>query len=438
MYVYSNSNRMVSIDWLQAYCSGDYIAPGLYSSPIGTLKVSLEGGVSNFSKRYIVKLKDGVEVATILQAPNIPHLDKKLTEVKLHNRVLYTCEPIRILMAVIDTFSLEYRGITRIDLCCDCNCLAGGRSVEELMSSFIHKSVGEIGHVVRRGSAKYILHGNNHRKAAIRHESIKFGSPSSDVVPYIYNKSLELISEKDKPWIRNAWKHAGLVHLVDDEGMKRLTSKELAARVADEGLSSYIRSGVWRFEISIKAHGKDLLNLSTGEIFKLSPDEISTHERVCELFNAYADKYFDFRICDHGQKAIRQYKPIVLWDGTCKPSYKPYSIPSTGSTGRFEQSVVNYINRAMREYSDLASPLLCGLQDTKEFIASIGGMKSYKARKQRYMDYLASLEGSAFYESLQIEVGKEFGDPAIARDMYREYLNSLNKLNESPSTKSSN
>lgn len=421
MLIYRHGLYMISVDWLQCFCIGDLLSEGDYPIMGGTVTVTAEeGGTANFNKRFTVT-QNGLQVATVLQLPKMKTMERGMTEVKLHNRVLYTSSPFRHMVNILKGLSLEYRGISRLDLCCDCNTLAGGRSVEDLIASFVHLGVGEYGHIVRKGSARYILHGNNHRKAHIKHESIKFGTVNSDVIPYIYNKSLELMTVKDKPWIRDCWKQAGLVHLIDEEGLNRLSAKELAYKLSDEGVSEYVRSGVWRFELSIKAHGKDILNMATGEIFKLCLDNISTAEKVEALFKMYAEKYFSFSECT-GQKSIRHYKPVTLWEFSNECYCRPISIPRTGDTGRFDAMVVNYLNKKMREYSDLSSPILCGLQDAKEFINTIAGAKLYKCRAKRYEDYLSSLMGDKYFEQLMEEVSKIPSQLTEAKDAYREFL----------------
>ena len=79
----------------------------------------------------------------------------------------------------------------------------------------------------------------------------------------------------------------------------------------------------------------------------------------------------------------------------------------------------------MRTYSDLASPVLCGLVEAKDFIQSIAGAKMYLLRRKRYEDYLCELECTEFYKSLEDEVMKAVGDMSSLRDEYREYLESL-------------
>lgn len=422
MYIYAHGNYMISIDWLQAYCIGGVVPAGVYSSVgFGHFTVELqEGGTANFSRRSLVYWND-VEVATLLQCPKMSALDRLLTEIKLHNRVLYTSQPARILMDLIDSLGVTYKGIARLDLACDCNTLYGGRSVESLISSFVHLQPREIGHITRRGSARYTLHGNNHRLASVRHESIKFGSPSADVVPYIYNKSIELLEVKDKPWIREAWKSAGLVHIVDKEGLQQLSKKELELRISDAGVSQFIRSGVWRFEISIKAHGKDLLNLETGELFRLGFDEISTAQKIEALFALYAAKYFDFRECVKGER-IRDYSPIKLFDLKEKVTYKQTSIPTTGETGRFDATVANYLTRLVRTYSDLASPVAAGICEARDLISAIAGAKMYKIKEKRFNDYLNELYCTDYFENLIKDVSGIPFNMAESLDEYREWL----------------
>ena len=111
-----------------------------------------------------------------------------------------------------------------------------------------------------RGSAKNIRDINY----------IAFGSRSSSVCSYMYNKTKELREVKEKPYIRQLWKLNG----IDDT------------------------RDVWRVEISIKSDAKTLLKTDTGEIFTISTDMLKLQADIESLFYIYAAKYFDFRIND--------------------------------------------------------------------------------------------------------------------------------------------
>lgn len=424
MYIYKTGNYMISIDWLQASCIGGVVEQGDYSCRFGTLSVELQdGGTANFGRRSLIKWNN-IEVATLLQCPKMATLDRLLSELKLHNRVLYTATPVRFMNDIIDSLGLVYKGLARLDLALDCNSLVDGGSVEQLIHDFVVLRAGDIGHVVRRGSARYHLHGNNHRKASIRFESIKFGSPQADVVPYIYNKSIELLEVKDKPWIREAWKSAGLVHIVDMEGLQRLSKKELEYKISDSGVSEFIRSGVWRFELSIKGHGRDLLNMESGEIFKIGLDSIGTAEKIESLFKMYAEKYFDFRRGFRGER-IRDYKKVQLWNLDGKVVSRQISIPTTGETGKFDVSVSNYLTKMLRTYSDLASPVAAGITEARDLISAVAGAKMYKLKAKRYDDYLNELMCTQFWESMEREVMDMLPRFGQFRDEVREMLDNI-------------
>ena len=195
----------------------------------------------------------------------------------------------------------------------------------------------------------------------------------------------------------------------------------MEARLNDSGVSQFVRTGVWRFEISIKSHGKDIISLSRDKLFRLELDHIGTQIGVEELFKTYAEKYFDFRE-PRGKRRIRDYSKVTLFDYSREVRYRPYRPSVCGDTGRFDQMVVNYISKSMARYSDLASPLIASLQDTKDFIASIAGAKLYETKKRQYESYLDTLKGDKFYEGLMRSVARYPEEFERIRDEYREFL----------------
>ena len=109
-----------------------------------------------------------------------------------------------------------------------------------------------------------------------------------------YTRELEEV--KDKPWIRQYWQENGLI--------------------SDE------KTHVYRAEISIKCDGMDLLNMSTGELFKLSPEYLQSQPSIEKLFHFYAARMFRFhrkgkhtRVRDYDRIELFENSPII----TCKP-----------------------------------------------------------------------------------------------------------------------
>ena len=103
---------------------------------------------------------------------------------------------------------------------------------------------------------------------------------------YIYDKTQELKEIKDKPWIRTCWERNGLIS--DD------------------------KTHVFRCEISIKCDGMDLLNMSTGQLFKLSPHYMENQPNIEKLFHFYAAELFDFRRKGNHNR-LRDYDKVELF-----------------------------------------------------------------------------------------------------------------------------
>lgn len=253
--------------------------------------------------------------ATILTNPVSNVIDRRGTLVKLSNRELYQPDFSYTFVNFLALYGLKYKSISRLDLCYDCNDFVGKMSPRRLINSFLS------GKFLKNGQPSYTLQGdtssdkrdqlvdavigaikraNPETESDLRqtiqsviNERIKrtddsrctvrgsarsvrdvnyiaFGSRSSSVCSYMYNKTKELREVKDKPYIRQLWKLNG----IDDS------------------------RDVWRVEISIKSDAKTLLHTETGELFTLNTDMLKLQTDIESLFYIYAAKYFDFRVND--------------------------------------------------------------------------------------------------------------------------------------------
>lgn len=354
-------NYCISVDWLQTYCLGNEITIGEYQSKTFKFIVQLqEGETAQFRSIYHVSV-GGMQVAVIQQRPRTKVINQKATLVKLSNRVLYSQLYIRMLYELQEVLSLTYKGITRIDICYDCNRFAGGRSVPRFIKHFVEKPLGEKGSLYRRGSDKFAAYGSKSSTSNARISSIRFGSENSRIGCYIYDKTLELKEVKDKPWIRETWEQNGLIS--DD------------------------KTHVWRSEISIKAEGTDLLNMTTGELFKISPEYLEHIGSIQNLFYVYAGKMFDFRICN-GQECKRNYDKLLIFECDKKITEKPYYVSQSADTGRMEKICYNKLQKLSREYLNLSEPIRYGLQTAMDFLDSLSGKKLSKINQEHYKQYL--------------------------------------------------
>ena len=253
--------------------------------------------------------------ATILSNPVSSVIDRRGCLVKVSNRELYQPDFSITFVNFLSLYGFKYKSISRLDLCYDCNSFVGGMSPRRLINSFLS------GRFLKNGQPSYTLQGDTStdkreqltdsvvgaiRQANPENETelrrviqsvvnerikrtddsrctvrgsarsvrdinyISFGSRSSSVCSYMYNKTKELREVKEKPYIRQLWKLNGIDETQD----------------------------VWRVEISIKADAKTLLHTETGELFTLSTDMLKLQTDIESLFYIYAAKYFNFKIND--------------------------------------------------------------------------------------------------------------------------------------------
>lgn len=366
---------LISIDWLQTYNLCNELQEGVYTDGYYTFNLSLTGTETAQFKRLYKLTRGGMLYATIQQCPRTSVIHEKTTLVKLENRVLYSGKCIEILYAINFALNLRYKGITRLDLCYDCNRFYAGRSPERFIRDYVMKEETETGYIYRVGSSTYIAHGDKKTGRSMI-SSIRFGSEKSAVSCYMYDKTKELNEVKDKPWIRECWKAAGLV--------------------SDED------THVWRSEISIRAQGTDVLKMDTGELFRLSPHSLEWQDRAEEVFGYYAKKYLRFRRKEKGQTSKRYYKELRLFESV-KPEVdcRPIKVNTYCDTGRTEKVVANRLKALKEEYSDRADALHGSIDAALTFLDLISAQKAELTKLRKEADELISIRGRKFIQEEQ-------------------------------------
>lgn len=387
-------NYCISVDWLQVYCTCNNFVFEKQLYAIGRVyDVALRAQGSKLWTEVYDITSRGRDFATFCRAPRSSAIDKNACTLKLANRVLYSCEYVDILRELINLLGLHYVGITRLDLCYDCNYLADGSSVGSfLMQFFSHAPYCE-GHIIRKGSRRVIINGTRSSSGATGISAMRWGSPCSDIGAYCYNKSLELLEVKDKPWIRETWEKNGLINAWNKTQWDELSEGRKQKVVNNGDTDEFISTPVWRFEISIKAHGKDLLNIDTGELFRLSPSFLESQASVENLFHVYAQKVLCFRKST-GQTKIRDYPDYPIFVNSQKDiSLKPYNVSLFADTGRTEKMIVNRLEQLQETYSDIAGVEKTSIEAALEFVRVISGVKRSRVVKLKQLQYLSHMAG---------------------------------------------
>lgn len=402
-------NYCISVDWLQIYCKGNYISEGMKESERHSINTS-EGSMQIECTKFSIKLlgystplfqnvfevsMNAMPVAIITCVPKSSIIDKDAVMVKLENRVLYSGQYLYILYALMNALNLEYISVSRLDLCYDCNLLKGRKDVGDFLYQYLTAKPMEVGHIVRKGSTKFTASCAKKWHEGTKVTSMRWGSPKVTPAGYCYNKTLELIEVKDKPWIREAWKKCGLVSFVKDKELSKLTDKQRETEIDMFSLKDYIVTPVWRFEVSIKSDGNKLLDLSTGELLRLSPDALSCQSRIEELFYIYAQKVFSFRE-NTGQKNTRFYHDVELFEKSEKKQIKPIKVNIYSDTGRSERMCYNKLVSMSKEYTEMAEQRVWGLKEAMSFILETAGLKHETIRLKEHESYLNTIYGEKF------------------------------------------
>ena len=384
---------VISLDWMQYYCERSMNdVPATFSTTKGKYEVEKQSYSTNlWLDVYIIKHR-GREFATLCCNPRNSGMPERGCTLKLANRVLYSHEWLYESKQIMVEMGLRYKGITRVDVAYDCNVLAGGRSVPSfLMQYFSHAPYCE-GHIIRSGSRKVTINATRSNKGSVEISAMRWGSKGSDIGAYAYNKSLELREVKDKPWIRETWEKAGLIDAFNEEEWAKLSEKEKQRKIEQGDVQQLIECPVWRFEISIKAHGKDLLNLETGELFKLDISYFEQQNAVENLFYTYAAKVFDFRMST-GQTTIRNYPPLKIFEMSKEVTERPVRVSLLADTGRTEKMIVNRLEALQSVYCDVSSADRAAMEATLCFIREISGTKIRIAKMKKENDYLQHMKG---------------------------------------------
>ena len=305
---------VLSIDWLAVHCY--YYAPGNDEETHRAANVwkpnedeSAKGelfgnypfryklapyGTRQFSKLYYVAMPNEEggwdDFAEVQCAPFSGILKPNSVIIRFVNRVLYRRDFWELAGAFLAGNSFTFVGISRIDICADFNDFAT-ISPKTLIEGFAAKKYRHVG----RGQGKlFFTHGIGAEKDehdrpikdyGVRYTGLSFGTHTSDAHVYLYDKSEELKTQGDKPWIRDTWTAAGLD----------------------------VRH-VWRLEVSIKSKGCKFKDKATNTKIEIDMERVTQGGELNKIYLTFADKMFSFVVNRKGITNITREPRIVLFE----------------------------------------------------------------------------------------------------------------------------
>lgn len=277
----------LSIDWLAFYCTSE---SGLICEHVDrwTYKHATHG-TRQFKQLVYVQM-DGEEFAEVQQEPCSNILKKGSIIVKFCNRFLYSRGLWYLVDKFMESHQLQVQNISRIDICADFNTFANGLQPISLISRFLSS---EYRHIGRGIGASYFNHfakrDGKYSKSYLNYTGLSFGSKKSDCKAYLYNKSFELLTVKDKPHIRQLWRESGLTC----DGSR----------------------DVWRLEISISSKGMRFKDKTTGEKYTISRDKVGENCELSRIYFAFVKSLFSFVVNRPNITNISREPRIELFNG---------------------------------------------------------------------------------------------------------------------------
>ena len=333
---------VISIDWLAVHC---HYAPGArwYGSSLDAAQIDaptwqprdtptdeerditesrcvwrykLETfGTRQFSQLWRVSTPNEQggwdDFAEVQAAPYSGILNRASVIVRFVNRALYLPDFWERAEDLLTVNSFDFVGITRIDICADFNQFKT-ITAPELIEGFAAKKYRHIGQGV---GALYFNHGvlrdyvTGERDYGVRYTGLSFGTHGSDFRTYLYDKSFELLTQGDKPWIKDRWNNVGLD----------------------------VRN-VWRLEISIKSAACKFKDRLTGKVVTIDKDAAAKDDELGKIFHTFVQKKFAFIKNRRGIKNITREPRIELFD--LSPVYDHRTIRNISSSHRFEKMFI--------------------------------------------------------------------------------------------------
>lgn len=301
---------VLSIDWLSIFCI--YDGEGDEWRPVESPKFSYKKedfGTRCFSTFHRVRLANSEggwdEFAEVQSVPYSSILPAYAMIIRFVNRVLYMPDFYELSGQFMEMNSIAFRGISRIDICADFNQFAT-ITPKALIEGFAAKTLRHIGRGV---GALNFDHRVINKEYGVNYTGLTFGTHKSDAHVYLYNKSFELKTQGDKPWIKEKWKRVGL------------DTRE-----------------VWRLEVSIKKNGLKFKDRKSKEVIQIGSEHVFDETALDKIYHTFVNKLFAFIKNHKGITNITREPRLKLFEG--RPAYDRGSVCNLSPGNRMERILI--------------------------------------------------------------------------------------------------
>lgn len=377
-----NEIKCINIDWLEVYCLEPAILNADYFANLGWDARKREYGTPQYQEMFTLydNNKPFIEIRrnpySIKNNGGI--FEPNACHIRLSNRTCYYFDAVQQLRNFLLKYGYTYKGISRIDICCDQIKFDNGMLPQKLANSYMADKIWKIhqsaisaysndGDDTHRVQMNIGAHGRETNTGRM-YNSLKWGSPSSPISTKLYNKSLELSTEsRDKWYIRDAWCKAGLCEYqkvtYDYYDPKTKKHEQRAKMVMVAPGTSVTKEipiekaqviNVWRVEFSIKSEGRNWVDIVDGHRVKLSLDAFDNLDKIAYTFFVCQFWLFTFCYAEKTESGRAQRKdrckPLKLYLTSNIPNnYKPSRPTSDEETDRMDKIMVNRLRKMAKD-----------------------------------------------------------------------------------------
>lgn len=305
--------RCVNIDWLELYCLE---SPNVYPCNADFYRRQGYGvrerdyGTRQYREMFTIVDRDGLPWIEIRRNP-VAGEDAKGVKgmfspyschIRLSNVACYSNEPVIKLEDFLFQYQYDVSRIFRLDICLDFERFDKGDDPSDVLNRYLK------GKYTKINQSNISAHGRDLWDGR-KWNSVSWGNPKSMVSTKMYNKTMELQTAKDKPYIRYAWQMAGLV----DDYINMTKTKTNG--------STY-KPDIWRVEFSIKSSARAWYIVEDNTHRKAKqialPHSLNLYETREQLLTAFAclsHHYFHFKHYQANRRKDRcQDKVLFVFD----------------------------------------------------------------------------------------------------------------------------
>lgn len=277
--------RCVNLDWLEVFCNETKDQPRdvKYFQSLGWDVHVRDYGTPQYKEMFTL-YDSGYPFIEIRRNPySLKKMggifEETACHIRLSNFACYSISPIDDLRKFLIINEYKLKAISRVDICLDFNYFDKGDDPQRIIQRYMKGELSKINQCNVAAHGKDQWDGRNWN-------SLSWGAKKSMISTKIYNKQLELNQNRDKPYIRQQWKEAGLITDIKDK-----------------------ETDIWRIEFSIKTEAKKWVMLVDESKVKpreiAMPSTLSTYDnriKLMCLFYSLSTHYFHFKYVEKDEK----------------------------------------------------------------------------------------------------------------------------------------